>query len=975
MPFLRARFTSVALATLFSISAYGAVTVTLTPSTETAQVGATVTWTATASDSNSTDTFQYQFSVGSSAAHMQVVRAYSTSPTFAWTPSSHEGAYVVGVIVQSSSADTGSASSVYEVTSRVAGDVAVVSATNHPLVALYSVPPCPVRQTARVRFKSASDSTWQETSMKTCDGKTSVNFYVAGMRASTTYTLQHDILNGQSVTTSPVLSFTTGAVAGSALIPAYNITQPASAPNNTAFPVILTFALFNFDPIATDTQGNLIWYLPGFENNGGYMFRPVPGGTFLGSYDDPAYHSGNRRLLREWDLAGNVVRETNIAAINTQLSALGTDNITSFSHEAYRFPNGYTAFIGTVEKVADQGAGPVDVLGDMAVIVDTNMQVTWWWDEFDHLDIKRPAILNEGCQQYDPGCPILYNPGYTAANDWTHSNSLAPTPDGNLVISVRHQDWVIKINYQNGTVPAWRPGQPDNTIIWKFGNDGNFTTTSTDSYPWPTHQHDVEFASNGSMTLFDNGNTRITDYGGNSRGQAWRLDETNLVATLVFNVDLGTYSNATGSAELLSNGNYHFYIGFYGDGNHSQTVEYAPPDSLKFAETLPSTVGYRSFRMASLYSEYPDAGQYFVPITPCRLVDTRNQDGAFGGPSLTAGQVRVFNVPSGACGIPQTATAYSMNVTAVPDEEIGFLTIWPDGETQPNVSTLNSWDGRVKANAAIVPAGNAGAVDVYSSGDTDVILDVNGYFAPTPGLEYFPLTPCRVFDSRIAGGPFGGPSLAANSTRDIAMNQSACSVPSDAVAYSVNITAIPNSGALGYLTAWPSGSSRPNVSTLNSFSGVPVANAAVVSGGTDGNISVFVTDPADVIVDVNGYFGPSSSNGLLLFPLVPCRVLDTRDNGGSGFNGMISASVNRSCGIPSTAQSLVLNATVVPSGPLGYLTLWEAGTPQPYVSTLNAYDGSVTSNMAIVSASSGTIDAYASNVTQLILDASGYFAP
>jgi hypothetical protein len=81
------------------------------------------------------------------------------------------------------------------------------------------------------------------------------------------------------------------------------------------------------------------------------------------------------------------------------------------------------------------------------------------------------------------------------------------------------------------------------------------------------------------------------------------------------------------------------------------------------------------------------------------------------------------------------------------------------------------------------------------------------------------------------------------------------------------------------------------------------------------------------------------------------------------------------CGVPDRAQAYVFNATVVPSPTLGYLTLWPYGAGQPVVSTLNAGDGLITSNMAIVPNVNGDIDAYASGVTQLILDVSAYFAP
>ena len=81
------------------------------------------------------------------------------------------------------------------------------------------------------------------------------------------------------------------------------------------------------------------------------------------------------------------------------------------------------------------------------------------------------------------------------------------------------------------------------------------------------------------------------------------------------------------------------------------------------------------------------------------------------------------------------------------------------------------------------------------------------------------------------------------------------------------------------------------------------------------------------------------------------------------------------CGVSSLAQAYVFNATVVPVAALGYLTLWPDGENQPVVSTLNAADGSITNNMAIVPTNNGSIDAFATNLTQLVLDISSYFVP
>ena len=180
-------------------------------------------------------------------------------------------------------------------------------------------------------------------------------------------------------------------------------------------------------------------------------------------------------------------------------------------------------------------------------------------------------------------------------------------------------------------------------------------------------------------------------------------------------------------------------------------------------------------------------------------------------------------------------------------------------------------------------------------------------------------------------------------------------MPSSAQAYSLNVTAIPHS-TLNYLTTWPTGEAQPNASTLNSSTGTVAANAAIVPAGTNGDVSIFVSDPADVILDVNGYFAPPvAGSGLSLYPMPPCRVIDTRP---SSFNGTLALLIqDSSCAPPSTAQAYVLNSTVVPSGQLIYLSLYPDGSALPNVSTLNADDGAITSNMAIVPTSNGSVDA------------------
>ncbi len=382
----------------------------------------------------------------------------------------------------------------------------------------------------------------------------------------------------------------------------------------------------------------------------------------------------------------------------------------------------------------------------------------------------------------------------------------------------------------------------------------------------------------------------------------------------------------------------------------------------------------------------PPVGLRFVPVTPCRVADTRNASGPFGGPTPSGGGSRSFIIPQSACGIPATAQAYSLNVTAVPKGRLSYLTLWPTGQQQPFVSTLNSFQGDVVANAAIVPAGANGAVSVFVTDPADVILDINGYFDTSNGansFSFYPATPCRVVDTRAATGQFGGPSMHAQQSRDFPVPLGPCAIPSTARAYSLNATVVP-AGYLGYLSAWPTGQAQPLVSTLNSWKGKVVANAAIVPAGTNESISVYVTNPTEVILDIDGYFAAQgSANGLSFYPLPPCRVVDTRNAdaplGGPEMNGptMRSFAITASaCNVPSLGVAAYsLNVTVVPDGPLSYLTIWPFGLARPYVSTLNSWDGAVVANAAIVPAASAAISVYVTSPTHVILDINGYFAP
>jgi uncharacterized repeat protein (TIGR01451 family) len=375
-----------------------------------------------------------------------------------------------------------------------------------------------------------------------------------------------------------------------------------------------------------------------------------------------------------------------------------------------------------------------------------------------------------------------------------------------------------------------------------------------------------------------------------------------------------------------------------------------------------------------------------VPITPCRVVDTRNSAGPFGGPAIAGGSSRDFILPNGTCGIPTTAQAYSLNAAMVPGGK-GWITIWPTGEAQPGTASVNSPDGRVKSSGVIVSAGTGGAISVYASPTTvssNVALDVNGYFVPASGnptaLEFYPLTPCRVADTRNATGTLGGPYMTGGSTRIFPVFSAAsCNIPSSAQAFSFNITVVPKGSRMRWLTAWPGNVTQPVVSTLNDPPGVTLSNGVIVPAPTDnsGDVSIYVTDDTHVVIDIDGYFAPPGTGGLSLYTVPPCRVLDTRNPKGSlPFTGDLDVDVvDSGCGVPMTSQDYILNATIIPESPHGYLTMWAEGQSKPLAANVTVSDGTNTGNMALVPAGSGWLCAYYSYSTYLVLDLFGYFAP
>jgi hypothetical protein len=313
----------------------------------------------------------------------------------------------------------------------------------------------------------------------------------------------------------------------------------------------------------------------------------------------------------------------------------------------------------------------------------------------------------------------------------------------------------------------------------KFSNQGVAYVYGSSGGVWT--QSEELFASDGAVldsfggAVSLSGNTAVIGAPGHNQ---------DLGAAYVFVANGGVWSQ---QAELTA----------------SDIVAAYPAFGGSVAITVPSVLIGAPYKTGAGGAPYEGAVYAFadalqlVPVTPCRVLDTRNADGPLGGPYVAGGTTRAIPVPSSSCGIPSNAAAYSLNVTVVPRTGVlDYLTVWPTGQSQPGVSTLNSYEGAVLANAAIVPAGTGGSIEAYATNDTDLLIDINGYFVPpTSGsLQFYPLTPCRILDTRNATGTFGGPSLVAWIARSFPIPSSGCDVPSGAGAYAFNVTVVPPGG-------------------------------------------------------------------------------------------------------------------------------------------------------------------------------------
>ncbi len=260
------------------------------------------------------------------------------------------------------------------------------------------------------------------------------------------------------------------------------------------------------------------------------------------------------------------------------------------------------------------------------------------------------------------------------------------------------------------------------------------------------------------------------------------------------------------------------------------------------------------------------------PLAPCRAVDTRGAiysvlPPPYGNQRMQPRENRTFRLPgSPGCQLP-VAAAYSLGLTLAPGSEtngnpVAFITAYPTGLSQPNISTMNAFFGYAVANSSIVPASINGSIDIFANDATNLIVDVNGYFAPDDGtnhgLYYYPVTQCRVLNTQdgTLNGGFGGPQIMPGADRTIPVPTSnrCTDLPLTAKAWVLNASVVPGGIGMPFLSMWPSGTAWPNISQLNAFQGQAVANSALVPASTSGSVDLRVAGPTHVVVEVSGYF-------------------------------------------------------------------------------------------------------------------------
>jgi len=475
-----------------------------------------------------------------------------------------------------------------------------VAATTNPQVASYTIAPAGSGNVL-VQFGTSTNyglTTWAQPIPQTGGP---VGFFVAGMRGNTLYHLQGVVQFADGTQVNDVdHTFTTGSYP-SANLPSLTTSTTAGMTPQSGVEVL---DLFNattstvLTAIVTDLNGNVLWaYDPGASVPAGAGLQPIkllPNGHFWVTFATGPNGDATSSVSQEVDLSGNILWQLTSAQLNQELAAAPTSctecNVTilGLHHDIAILPNGHIIVLADTQQVISG----TTVTGDVVIDLDQNRNPVWAWNEFNHLDTDRRPM----------GWP-----------DWTHTNAvLYSADDGNLIISIRHQNWLVKINYANGSGVG--------NILWKLGYQGDFTLENgTDPIDWFYAQHGPSFTTSNttgqfSLVLFDNGDDRFSATGLSCGGSGQpvclystvpllQLDESAMTATLTFHETAPAYSFFGGNAELLKNGDIEFCESASGPGTAGDIYEVTQdsPSQTIWHMHVTGQYAYRGFRLPSFY--------------------------------------------------------------------------------------------------------------------------------------------------------------------------------------------------------------------------------------------------------------------------------------------------------------------------------------------------------------------------------------
>jgi hypothetical protein len=376
---------------------------------------------------------------------------------------------------------------------------------------------------------------------------------------------------------------------------------------------------------------------------------------------------------------------------------------------------------------------------------------------------------------------------------------------------------------------------------------------------------------------------------------------------------------------------------------------------------------------------------YYHPVTPTRILDTRNGTGGFSGRLGTGCHFELQM--AGVGGVPTSGvTAVVLNATVTQPSRSGYLTIYPTEAPLPAASNLNFVAGQTVPNLVTVKMGANGKVRLYNAaGQAHVIFDVVGWYGdPSGGATFNPLPPARIVDTRIGRGWPGKVGHDGSITVDVTGTFGSGVPASGVTAVVVNATVTePTAGS--FLTVWPADAAKPNASNLNFGPGQTVPNLVIVrvgaGGAADGKVNIYnAAGQVHVIFDVVGWYGDPSVMGSTVFrSLSPTRIVDTRLGvgwgGALGHNG--TAGVDVTVGsVPSSAKAVIVNATVTEPTAGSFLTVYPFDAPQrPTASNLNFGPGQTVPNLVMVKVPpNGFVNVYnAVGQVHVIFDVVGYF--